>query len=161
MPAESNVLAPRKPTARSRVSNGSDLLPNVDGRSATARRFRDICSAIIVDQGGLDRLSESRLQLIRRFAAAAVLAEQMESKLVEGTAIDLSEHAQLASTLCRLASRIGIDRISRDLTPTLAEYLAQKQAEMAEDTFEDESATIAPDDETPADSPPNVSEVSP
>jgi hypothetical protein len=31
-------LVPRKASARSRVSNGADILPDVDGRSAVARR---------------------------------------------------------------------------------------------------------------------------
>jgi hypothetical protein len=34
--------ARRKPEARSRVGNGKILLPMVDGRSATARRFKDL-----------------------------------------------------------------------------------------------------------------------
>ena len=55
------------------------MLPDVDGRSGIARRFRDIASAILVDQGGEAQCSESRKQLVRRFAAAAVLAEQMEA----------------------------------------------------------------------------------
>ena len=36
----------RKPDARSRVTNGHDVLPNVDGRSEIARRYFDISSAI-------------------------------------------------------------------------------------------------------------------
>jgi hypothetical protein len=68
------------------------------------------------------------MQLIRRFAAAAVLAEQMEGRLANGEAIDINQHATLSSTLVRLASRIGIDRVARDITPTLREYLAQLQA---------------------------------
>jgi hypothetical protein len=108
---------------RSRVSNGHDLLPDVDGRSVMARRYRDITNAILVDQGGADRCSESRTQLIRRFAAAAVLAEQLEARLVNGEQIDIAEHATLSSTLVRLAQRIGIDRIARDVTPSLADYL--------------------------------------
>jgi hypothetical protein len=60
--------------------------------------------------------SESRLQLIRRFAAAAVLAEQMESRLANGEQIDIAQHAALSSTLVRLAAKIGIDRIPRDVT---------------------------------------------
>jgi hypothetical protein len=92
------------------------VLPDVDGRSAVARRYRDITSAILVDQGGADLCSESRLQLIRRFAAAAVLAEQLEARLANGEQIDITEHAALSSTLVRLASRIGIDRVSRDVT---------------------------------------------
>ena len=73
MPAPSQPLTAAKPTARSRITNHKDLLPDIDGRSIVARRYRDILSAIISDQGGLDQMSEARLQLIRRFSACAVL----------------------------------------------------------------------------------------
>jgi hypothetical protein len=112
---------------RARVSNGADLLPDIDGRSALARRFKDIINAILVDQGGLDACSESRLQLIRRFSAAAVLAERMESRLANGEQIDIQEHALLCSTLTRLASRIGIERRCRDITPTLADIMRESE----------------------------------
>ena len=120
----SRPIAGRKVYGRSRISNGRELLPDVDGRSVIARRYRDITTAILVDQGGADRCSESRMQLIRRFAAAAVLAEQMESKLANGELIDINQHATLSSTLVRLAAKIGINRIPRDITPGLDEYLA-------------------------------------
>jgi hypothetical protein len=115
-----------KSHGRSRISNGKDLLPNVDGRSIIARRFRDIANAILADQGGADRCSESKLQLIRRFAACAVIAEQMEAALARGAAINIAEHSQLSSTLTRLASRIGVERHARDVTPTLSDYLRTK-----------------------------------
>jgi hypothetical protein len=35
----------------SRMRNGTALLPDIDGRSAIARRFKDITSAILADQG--------------------------------------------------------------------------------------------------------------
>src|SRR5262249_3763126 len=101
--ADAGVLAPQPIKNRSRVTNHNALLPGVDGRSAAARRFRDIIAAIAVDQGGVDRLSEARLQLVRRFAAAAVLAEAMEAKLAAGEQIDIAAHAQLCSTLVRVA----------------------------------------------------------
>jgi hypothetical protein len=126
--AGSRATYPRKSHTRSRVSNGHDVLPNVDGRSIIARRYRDITTAILADQGGADRCSESRTQLIRRFAAAAVLAEQMESRLANGEQIDIQEHATLSSTLVRLAQRIGIDRAMHDVTPSLDQYLADKEA---------------------------------
>jgi hypothetical protein len=116
-------LVPRESKCRSRVSNGADLLPNIDGRSAIARRFRDIIAAVAVDQGGADHLSEARLQLVRRFAAAAVIAEQMESRLANGQEINIVEHSQLSSTLVRIAQRIGIDRKLRHVVPSLTEYL--------------------------------------
>jgi len=134
--SDRNVL--RKSHARSRISNGVDLLPNVDGRSLVARRYRDISGAIIIDQGGLDRCSESRLQLIRRFAAAAVLAEQLESRLANGEQVDINEHATLSSTLVRLAAKIGIDRVPKDIGPSLgdllrADLIEQRSTETADD----------------------------
>jgi hypothetical protein len=114
-------------TNRARLSNCADLLPGVtDGRSARARRFRDLVGNIVSDSGGPDRMAEARLQLIRRFSAASVLAEGLESRLVNGEQIDVGEHATLCSTLVRLAGRIGIDRRARNVTPTLQDYLADK-----------------------------------
>jgi hypothetical protein len=114
---------------RSRLSNGKDILPGVDGRSLVARRYRDIASAVLADQGGLQDCSESRLQLIRRFAAASCLAEQLEAKLARGEQIDIQEHALLCSTLTRLAQRIGIDRRQRDITPDPLEFAQSYDAE--------------------------------
>jgi hypothetical protein len=117
----------RAPTARSRVSNGRDILPGVDGRSPLARRYRDVLAALVVDQGG--DISEARIALCRRFAASACMAEAMEADLVNGKQIDIGEHCLLSSTLVRLANRIGIHRIPRDVTPTLEEYLQTINAE--------------------------------
>ena len=106
----SGGIAGRKDYGRSRVSNGNKALPETDGRLKISRRFRDIANFILVDQGGIDACSESRKQLICRFAAAAVLAEQLEAKLARGEEIDVNTHALLCSTLTRLASRIGLDQ---------------------------------------------------
>jgi hypothetical protein len=121
--SDSAPVGHRSSKQRSRLTNGTALLPDIDGRSAIARRFKDITSGILTDQGGADQCSESRLQLVRRFAAAAVLAEQLESRLANGEQIDVQEHALLCSTLARLASRIGINRVAKNVTPTLSEYL--------------------------------------
>jgi hypothetical protein len=115
--AHSASAESRKSHGRSRITNGNGhLLPDIDGRSCIARRYRDITTAILIDQGGADQCSESRMQLIRRFAAAAVLAEQMEGRLARGEAIDIVQHSTLSSTLVRLVQRIGIDRVARDIT---------------------------------------------
>ena len=45
-----------KPSARSRVSNGKDLfLGGVDGRSAYARRYRDILAQLTSDMAAIPR----------------------------------------------------------------------------------------------------------
>lgn len=84
MAKTSPALTARKSSACSHVSNGQDILPGIDGRSPMARRYRDISAALISDSAGIDRCSEARLQLIRRFSAACVMAEAMEAALVNG-----------------------------------------------------------------------------
>jgi hypothetical protein len=114
---------------KTKISNGSEVLPNVDGRSLVARRYGEILSALLIDQGDAGKISEARLQYIRRFAAAAVLAEQIEAALARGETIDIGDHALLCSTMVRVGNKIGLDRISKDVTPTVRDYLALKQAE--------------------------------
>jgi hypothetical protein len=126
--ADSAAPVARSPRNRSRVSNGNALLPGVDGRTAGARRYADLASALVQDAGGIERCSEARLQLIRRFAAASVLAEQLEARLANGESIDVAEHAALASTLVRLASRIGIDRRAKTVVPTVQDYIEGRAA---------------------------------
>jgi hypothetical protein len=128
-PKAMRVPTAGKSQARSRLSNGRDVLPNVDGRSLVARRYRDILGAIASDQGGAEQLSEARLQLIRRFSAASVLAEQMEACVAQGAQINIQEYSLLVSTIVRVAQRIGIDRVPRDVAPSLAEYLKQGASE--------------------------------
>jgi hypothetical protein len=121
-------LSPRSVTNRSRISNGHEILPGVDQRLAIARRYRDLVAQIAIDQGGADRCSETRMQLIRRFASGAVLAEELEARLARGEPVDIAEHAQLSSTLVRLAQRIGLDRRAKNITPSLSEYLTPPEA---------------------------------
>jgi hypothetical protein len=125
LPGERPAAAVHKVPARSRVTNGRDILHGVDGRTATARRYRDLVANLISDAGGEDKISETRRQLIRRFSAQAVMAEQMEARLVMGEEIDLAQHCVVSSTLVRLASRLGINRSAR-LVPHLKDYLEAK-----------------------------------
>jgi hypothetical protein len=133
LPSGRSPVRRHKPEHRSRVSNNADLLPNIDGRSALARRYRDIANAIILDMGGLNRCSEARLQLIRRFAAAACIAEEREAALVRGEKIDITEHAVLCSTLVRIGQRVGINRVPKPV-PSPLDYAASiEQADDRED----------------------------
>lgn len=113
---------PAPKNLRSRVSNGAVILPGVDGRSALARRFRDIAGQITTDLGGADRMSEVKCQLVRRFAGAAALAEQLEAKVANGQPIDISEHSALTSSLVRIANKIGVTRSMKKL-PDLRDYV--------------------------------------
>ena len=52
------------------------------------------------------------------------MAEALEARLANGEAVDVAEHAQLSSTPVQLASRIGTNRVAKNVTPTVADYIA-------------------------------------
>jgi hypothetical protein len=118
--------------ASSRVTNGSKLfLPGVDGRSAIARRARDIFDAICLDLGGHDQLSEAQTQLVRRAAMISIECEQMEARSAAGEPIDLDLFGKLTDRLGRTLQRLGIKRVPRDVTPSVADYVAHINADEA------------------------------
>ena len=115
---------------RSAITNGHGLLPSTDGRTAQYRRFKDIASQLVIDFGS--DLAEARLQLVRRFSACCVMAEMIEARMVSGEQYDADEHAKLVSSLCRLALKLGIDRVPKNCTPSLQQYLDAKAYETQE-----------------------------
>ena len=71
------------------------LQPNInDGRSTQARRFKDLVRAFISDAGGIDNVSEVRLGLLRRLAAATVLSEEVEAAVIDGPQSVVWEEAE-------------------------------------------------------------------
>lgn len=112
----------RKTHGRSRLSNNAEALIGVDMRTMIGRRYKDLVRAIISDQGGQDRLAEARIQLIRRFAGIGCLAEAAEARMALGQSFDVGEYIALASTMSRIAARIGISRTAKDAI-SLHEYI--------------------------------------
>jgi hypothetical protein len=113
---------------RSKIANGRGYLASIDGRSSTARRYRDIASAIVQDLGGMSEVSATTIEIIRRFSAISVLAEQMESHLVNGMEVNSAELCLLASTLMRLAHKIGLRRLPKAVQSlTLQDYFDREQ----------------------------------
>ena len=115
----------RQRKGRSRVTNHRDLLPNLDGRSSAARRFRDLVSGYLVDMGGADQCSDIKLGLLRRLAAVTVQSELIEARMINGEAVDIGTLCTLASSALRLSSRLGVERVPREVS-SLSDYLAAK-----------------------------------
>jgi hypothetical protein len=114
---------------RSAVTNGKRLHVAKPGDGAWARRFRDVLEQIIADLSGPDGLSEGQRQLARRATTIAIQCERLEGEAAAGADIDISEYSLLTSTLVRVVSRLGLKRVPRNITPSLAQYLNIKQTE--------------------------------
>jgi hypothetical protein len=112
--------------ARSRITNGKQLLPGVDQRSLYVRRFRDIHTLHVSDLGGPDNVSQAELSLIRRIACITVEAERIELLFAQNNGASDSKleiYRRLAETLKRLLESIGLKRVPKDVT-TLEQYLS-------------------------------------
>lgn len=117
----------RSETLRTRVTNGRDVLPAVDGRTLWVRRLKDVMLALIADLGGEDAISEAERNIVRRTATQTVAIEKLEARFAQdGEASDrgLDMHQRLSNTLRRNLESLGLKRRSRDITPDLSEYIA-------------------------------------
>ena len=126
---QSAALEARKPHARSRVTNGSELFATnepIDGRSMASCRFRDILGQIVADLGGSDRLSEAQKQLCRRVSLMCWECERLEARSVAGEAIDLEQFGQLTDRIGRACQRLGLKRVAKEL-PDLRKYIEAKR----------------------------------
>lgn len=129
MTVPSNPQAEPKPTHRSRVTNGSAVLPGVDGRSTWVRRLRDLIEQHVSDLGGDLAVSESERSLVRRAATLTVELERLEARFAvagEASAADLDLYQRTAGNLRRLLESLGLKRRPRDVTPVLSAYVSAR-----------------------------------
>ncbi|MER9421451.1 hypothetical protein NKI88_03200 [Mesorhizobium sp. M0317] len=117
------------PTERTRVTNGHSLLPGLDGRTYWARRVREVMALHISDLGGADACSEAEKSVVRRISVLTIEMEKLERRFANAAPDqishpDLDMYQRGANTLRRLLDMTGLQRRSRDITPTLDQYLS-------------------------------------
>lgn len=117
-------------TNRSAVTNGSKLLVGIDGRSPTARRFRDLMQAYEAEIGG--NLTEVECGLVKQAAALTLRAEQMQADIVNGKPVDSDALIRISSTAKRILGAIGERAGKRKpAVPSLHDHVARRAAERA------------------------------
>jgi hypothetical protein len=110
---------------RSAVTNGKRLHVVAPGDTRWARRFRDVLAEIVSDLGGAGTLSEGQRQLARRATTLSIMAERLEGEAAAGGEIDLDLYGQLSDRLGRCFQRLGLERVPRDVTPSLGDLLRE------------------------------------
>jgi hypothetical protein len=114
---------------RSKITNGSALLPNVDGRSAWIRRTKDLIALHLADLGGPENATAAEASIVRRAAVLSVELETMEAGFAtagSATPEQLALYGTTSNSLRRLLESIGLERRTLDVTPSLSSYLAAK-----------------------------------
>ncbi|TPK73646.1 hypothetical protein [Mesorhizobium sp. B2-4-17] len=114
----------RKYRARSRTTNGKELLPGLDGRSKWARRLHDLCSNHIADLGGPRHVTQSQFVLIRNAANLTIILEKWELQFATEPTInvgDLLGYQTVSNSLRRVLETLGLNRVTPppDTTPHL------------------------------------------
>ena len=100
-------------------------MAQLDQRTNAARQFQQIVRNIEGDLGGADRLSTVEANLVQAFAGASVALQALNVRLIRDgeQGLDLGLLALLGGALCRIGSRIGLQRRQRDVSPTLSDML--------------------------------------
>jgi hypothetical protein len=114
--------APEAPKSGGKVRLLS--LDDVDGRTVAYRRCVDLISHIERDLGGVRQLSTAQQQLIRHAALTAAMLEDLGSRWLAGQPIDPSMYATLVNAARRGFEAIGLQRVPREVVPTVDRYVA-------------------------------------
>ena len=101
---------------------------DLDRRSLEFKRYEEVRSAVIADLGGEDAVSTAEAQITDKAAFIAMTLEQMQITALSGEPIDLQRYGELTDRLRRLFETVGLARRSRDITPSLNQYAAMRQA---------------------------------
>jgi hypothetical protein len=96
---------------------------DLDDRTAAARMWDSLASNIAADLGGEANLSSVQKTLIEAFVGVSIQLTDLNMRGLKGEKVDLSELSLAASTLVRIATRIGITRVARDVGSSLGDVL--------------------------------------
>jgi hypothetical protein len=120
-PTKSTALPPLSPFFRSRAGNDIGQLSGVDGRSMIARRYKELCIDLSDHLGGDPTSTE--IALLRRCAALQAWCEKAESDFANTGDIEIQQYTSATNTLRRLVNDLGLQRVTRDVTLDLSDYL--------------------------------------
>jgi hypothetical protein len=134
--------APKSPGKRHRAGKtGGKLhlqsLACLDGRTLAARHARSVIAAIENDLGGSDQLSEKQHRLAQRAGVLDAMIESNEAQWLSGKPIDDNVYLARINSQRRIFSLLGLERRSRDVTPTLSDYLMQSAEDQADVEIEE------------------------
>lgn len=104
---------PRSRYFQSRVTNGGELLPGIDGRSRWARRLHDLIANHVSDMGGPKAVSQAQFMLIKSAANLIIMMEKWEVTFAQDDGASLPglmAYQTTANSLRRIYETLGLNR---------------------------------------------------
>jgi hypothetical protein len=114
---------------------------SLDGRTRARKSFDAIAEGIAADLGGSEELSTVQRHLIEAFAGCAIVLQALNARILLGQPVDIADQASAASTLVRLAARIGVERQAKDITPTLGDLIREDRRAQESENLESTEST--------------------
>jgi hypothetical protein len=118
--------AVKDPVRRYRTKSQPLTRSALDGRTTAAKLYDRLVLNIQNDLGGADACSTIENTLIEAFAGAAVRVNDQNARMLSGEEVPIGEIAIAISALVRAASRIGLKRVPRDVTPLTLQDIARE-----------------------------------
>jgi hypothetical protein len=127
------VIDLKRQTKRKRQS--SSVLVPLDKTSGAARYYAKMMRDIESDLGGRRLMSRIETELIRAFCGSATRLEYLNHQILLGDAseADVASYAQLASTMLRIGSRLGLQRRAKPIQTLGNLLVADYQRQQIED----------------------------
>lgn len=132
---ENRHIRTRSAANGERLSSGSDseastsirlrTLDDIDGRTRAARIAKELVVALESDLGG--DLTAAQRELVKRAALLGAIVGDAEAAWLERRPTDLNLYGTLADRQRRILEALGLRRVSRDVTPSVDEYLRKKR----------------------------------
>jgi len=106
---------------RSKITNGVRLHEKgeADGRSASARRFRDLIAGFAAPYGGQAALTVAEQALIRNAASLTLKLEQLQADAAAGRPVDSEQLTRLANSAARTLASLRKGREHQMRSPAL------------------------------------------
>lgn len=110
MSANRSAIAVTSVYSRTKIANNSKILAGVDGRSAGARRYREILANLTssVLRNHLPPITEAEMSLLRRAATLSIICEGLDAALARGEPVDPLAYSTAANALRRIVTDLGL-----------------------------------------------------
>lgn len=104
-------------------------LSDIDARTATYRRFKELVASYTSDLGS--DLTTAESAIIQRVVSLQVWLEDAEASYAGNGELDIATYTTASNALRRLLADIGLQRRARDITPDLSAYVRDRQPKEA------------------------------
>ncbi len=115
-----------------RVGQGKELFPGMDGRSFIARRLQEHYGGICEDMGGMDQMSTIERALSKQMASLITIGEDMVAqRSIDDPEYDYLEHLACVKTVNQVGRTLGTKRRMKPVKEvTLDDYIEQGENEL-------------------------------